>query len=119
MQAHLVEGFRANILIGNDILASESFVLNVRLGHTVVGNYGVKITIRARQGGQFLSKKLFAKKDEIVTLRSETMILLLPVLLPDDRDFMFHPIAQANLTLFVHIMHYETTKILVKKTSNW
>ena len=57
---YLVEGLRANILVDNDILAPESFVLNVGLGHALVGSCGVKIAIRARQRGQFLKKRLLA-----------------------------------------------------------
>lgn len=45
---HLVDGLRANILIGNDIFALEKFVLNIRLAYAVVGSCGVKITISAR-----------------------------------------------------------------------
>lgn len=45
---YLVKGFRANMLIDNNILALENFVLNIRLGYTVMGSCGVKITIRAR-----------------------------------------------------------------------
>ena len=36
----------------------------------------------------------------------------------DDRDFLFHPIAQPNLTLFAHIMHHDTRKVLVRNTSD-
>lgn len=46
-ELHLVEDFRANILIGNNILALESFVLHIRLSHIIMGSYGIKITIRA------------------------------------------------------------------------
>lgn len=42
---HLVKGFRANILIGNNILAHEDFILDVKLGHAFVRSCGVKITI--------------------------------------------------------------------------
>ena len=115
-ELHLVEGLRANILIGNDMLAPESFVLNISLGHALVGSCGVKIIIRARQRGQFLKRKLLAEKDELILPRSETMIPLLPVPLPDDRDFLFHPTVQPSLTLFAHIMHHDTKKILVKNT---
>ena len=47
-ELHRVEGLRANMLIGNNILAPESFMLNIELGHAVVGSCGVKIAIRAR-----------------------------------------------------------------------
>lgn len=92
-ELYLVEGLRANILIGNSILAPESFVLNVALGHALVESCKVKITIRARQRGQFLKKRLLAEKDGVIPPRSETMVPLLPVPLPDDRDFLFHPTA--------------------------
>ena len=90
-ELHLVEGLRANILVDNDILAPESFVLNIGLGHTLVGSCGVKIAIRARQRGQFLRKRLLAEKDKVVPPRSEIVVPVLPVPLPDDRDFLFHP----------------------------
>lgn len=45
---YLVKGLRANIFIGNDILALESFMLNVGLSHALVGSCRVKITIKAR-----------------------------------------------------------------------
>ena len=41
-------------------------MLNVGLGHALVGSCGVKITIKAKQRGQFLRKRLLAEKDEVV-----------------------------------------------------
>ena len=117
-ELHLVEGLRANILIGNNILAPESFVLNVGLGHALVGSCGVKIAIRAKQRGQFLKKRLLAEKNRVIPPRSETMVPFLPVPLPDDKDFLFHPTAQPNLTLFAHIIHHDTSKVLVRNTSD-
>ena len=117
-ELHLVKGLRANILIENNILAPEGFIINIGLGHAVVGSFGVKIMIRVRQRGQFLTKRLFAEKDGVVPPRSEAMIPLLPIILPDDRDFLFHPTAQTNLTLFAHIIHHHTTKVLVRNMSD-
>lgn len=115
-ELHLVKRLRANILIGNNILAAESFVLNVALSHALVESCGVKITIRARQRGQFLKKRLLAKKKRVLPPRSRTMVPLLLVLLPNDRDFLFYPTVQPNLTMFAHIMHHDTKKILVRNT---
>lgn len=66
--------------------------------------------ISVKKRDQFLRKTLPAEKIEVVPLRSEAMILLLPVPLPDDGDSLFHPTAQANLMLFAHIMHNDTKK---------
>ena len=46
------------------------------------------------------------------------MIPLVPVSMPDNRDILFHPTTQANLTLYAHIVDHTTTKILVSNTSN-
>lgn len=48
---YLVKCIKANILIGNNILTPEGFVLNIGLGHAIVGSYDVKIIIRTRQKG--------------------------------------------------------------------
>lgn len=93
-------------------------MLNIGLGHAIMGSYKVKINIRAKRRDQFLSKRLLAEKDRIIPPRSEIIILLLPVSLPDNRDFLFHPIVQANLTLLTHIIYHETIKVLVRNTSN-
>lgn len=83
-----------------------------------MGSCGVKITIRARQRGQFLRRRLLAEKDGVMPLHSEAMIPLLPMPLPDDWDFLFYTTAQTNLTLFAHIIHHETTKVLIRNTSD-
>ena len=46
------------------------------------------------------------------------MIPLLPVVLSDDMNFLIHPIAQTNLTLFAHIIYYDTTKVLVQNITD-
>ena len=45
------------------------------------------------------------------------MIPLVPVYLPDNCDFLFHPATQPNLTLFIHIIDHHTSKVLVKNAS--
>lgn len=91
-------------------------MLNVGLSHTLVRSCRIKIAVRVRQRGQFLKRRLLAEKDEVISPRSEKIILLLLVPFPDDRDFLFHPIAQPNRTLFAHIIHYDTKKVLIRNT---
>ena len=116
-ELHLVHGLKANILIGNNILTPENFVLNIRLGHALMRSCGVKITMNANKRGQFLRKRLLAEKDEVVPPRSEAMIPLVPMPLPDNRDFLFHPTAQASLMLFAYIIYHDTKRVLVRNTS--
>ena len=45
---HLVDGFWANILVGNNILSPENFVININKNHALIGSCGVTIPINAK-----------------------------------------------------------------------
>lgn len=55
-ELHLVKSFRANILVKNNILAPESFIFNLKIGHAIMESCGVTIRIKARQRGQFIKR---------------------------------------------------------------
>lgn len=54
----------------------------------------------------------------MVPLRSKIIVFIYPISFLDDKDFSFYPFAQANLTWFAYFIDNETTKVLVKNTSN-
>lgn len=117
-EIHLVGGLRANLLISNDIMSPEAIVINLGKKTALIGVCGVTINVNTRQRSQFLAKRLLTSQESVIPPRSEAMIPLVKLPLPDDRDFLFHPTPQANLTLYSHIMDYETTKILVRNASD-
>lgn len=116
-ELYLVDGFLANILIRNDILSPEDFVININKNRALIESYGVTISINARQRKKFLRRKLFISNDNVVPPRFKTIIPLTLVSLID-RHFLFHPIIQANLTPYAQIVNHLTTKILVSNTFN-
>ncbi len=59
-EIHLIKDLKANLLIGNDIIFPEDFVIDVRGRSVLIKSCGVTISIVARQRGQFLTKKLLA-----------------------------------------------------------
>ena len=117
-EIHLVEGLRANLLIGNDIMSPEAMVIDPGKKTALIGACKVTIDVNAKQWGQFLAKKLLTSQESVIPPCLEAVIPLVKLPLPDNRDFLFHPTAQANLTLYAHIMDYETSRILVKNASD-
>ena len=117
-EIHLMEGLRTNLLVGNDIMSLEAMVINLEKKTAIIGTCGISIDENARQRGQFLTKKLLTNQDSVISPRSEAIISLKNLPLPDDQDFLFHPAPQANLTLYSHIMNYEISKIIVKNASD-
>ena len=39
--------------------------------------------------------------------------------LPTDRDFLFEPVKQVNLSLFAHLVDYDITAVLAKNDSDY
>ena len=117
-EIHLVEGLRANFLVGNNIMSPKAIVINLGKKTAIIGTCGVSIDVNASQRGQFLARKLLTNQDSVIPPCSKAMISLEKLPLPDNRDFFFHPAPQADLTLYSHIMDYETFKILVKNASD-
>lgn len=99
-------------------MSSEAMVINLKKKTALIGACKVTIDVNAKQQGQFLAKKLLTSQESVIPPRLEAMIPLVKLPLPDDRNFLFHPTPQANLTLYSHIMDYETTKILVRNASD-
>lgn len=105
-QIHLVKDLRANLLIDNNIMFLEGFVIDIKEKSTLIRSCNIIIFIDTKQKKQFLSRKLLASQETIVTSHLEEMVSLIPLSLPDDCDSLFYPATQVNLTLFMHIINY-------------
>lgn len=83
-EIHRVEGLRANLLIGNNIMSPEVVVIDLGKKAAVIGACGISINVNTRQRGQFLARKLLTNENSVIPPRSEAMILLVKLPLPDD-----------------------------------
>ena len=99
-------------------MSLKAMVIDLRKKTALIGACKVTIDVNAKQRGQFFARKLLTSQDSVIPPRSEELISLVKLPLPDDRDFLFHPASQANLTLYSYIIDYETSKVLVRNTSN-
>ena len=115
---YLVKGLRANLLIGNNIMSPEGFIIDIKRRSILIRSCGVTVPIDVRQRGQFFTRRLLASQDTVIPPRSEAMVSIVPLPLPDDRDFLFHPSTQTSLTLFIHLVNHQTSKVFVRNTSN-
>lgn len=114
----LVKELRANLLISNNILSQESFIIDIGRKNALIWSCAVIISINTKQWGQFFSRKLLTSQKSVVSLYSKVMILLVKVLWPNNHDFLFYPTIKVNLTLYTHIFNYKTSKILSENTFN-
>ncbi len=116
-ELHIVDDLRAKMLIGNDIVGAERFVIDVANSKASIGSCNIEVPIEARQRGQFTRRNVHAKLATVVPPRSELIVSVSSKSLPDDRDFLFEPTGAANLCLFAHIVDHEMTGVLARNES--
>lgn len=83
-EIYLIEGFQANLLIGNDILSPKNIIIDIGKKTALIKSCGVTIKMNAKQQGQFLARKLLFSQESIILPRSEALVPLVKVPLPDN-----------------------------------
>lgn len=101
------------MLIGNDILCTEGFAINLASVSAHILSCGVTIVVDVRNHSQFLKRKVLANATTFIPPKSEALINFQQIPLPDSRDFLFQPFPQQQLTLYSHLLDHTSSKILV------
>lgn len=117
-ELHLVDGLKANMLVGNDVLCTEGFAINLSSSSALIHSCGVSIDINARQHSKFLRHRALASASTIIPPRSEALVAFRHIKLPDSRNFLFYPSPQQHLTLYFHLLDHNGTKVLVRNNAD-
>ena len=117
-ELHIVDNLRAKMLIGNDIIGPEGIVIDVANKQARIGSCKATAKVTAKPRGEFVRKRVYVSESTFVPPRTEMMLPTKPINLPPDRDFIFEPVRQANLSMFAHIVDHNMSAILVRNESN-
>ena len=117
-ELHLVDGLKANMLIGNDVFCTEGFTINLANASAHILSCGVTIVISARNHLQFLRRNVLANTTTFISPKSEALVDVRQTLLPDSRDFLFQPFPQVHLTLYSHLLDHTSSRILVRNDAD-
>lgn len=119
-EIHIVDGLRANMLIGNDFIGPEGISIDIANQKAYIGSCKTSITVTARQRGQYIRRKIQALSATVIPPHSETFVPVKTstLSLPEDRDYIFEPTTQANLILFAHLVDSKMTGILARNDSD-
>ena len=71
---HLVDRLKINMLMGNNLLCTEGFAINLSTFFTLIQSCDVKIDINARQHSKFLRQKVLANGPTLVPPQSKALI---------------------------------------------
>ena len=115
---HIVERLKANLLVGNNILATERVIINLANKSAMISSSQLTIFIAARPRGHMVWKKVLVGRSLTIPPESEALVQFVCSSFPDDRDFLFNPTPYSHLTLFSHILNNSTRRILVRNASH-
>ena len=116
-EIHLVDDLKANLLIENDFLGSESFIIDISSKKASIASCEVIIDLSIRQRDSFIRRNIHAMKSTLIRPKVEINV---PAKFPvsDNRDFLFEPTKEANFTLFHHVVNSYTNEIMIRNDSS-
>ena len=118
-EIHLVDNLKAHMLIGNDIVGPEKIVLDVNQSKAFIGSCDATADITCRQRGQQYTRAIHARKTLTIPPRSECLIPVAKLSdVPTERDFLFEPIAQTNITLYAHLVDAKVHGVIAKNETD-
>lgn len=117
-ELQLVEGIKANIFIGNNIIGSKAILLNISSSLALIVSCTIIIPIHTRQKDHLVQMKVLSANAIILPPHTKALILIHHLSLPDNRDFFFHPVAHTSLNMYGHLLDYTNTKVIVRNNFN-
>lgn len=87
---HLIEGLKANVLIGNNVFYIKSFTINFINSSTDILEDQISIDITTKTHSQFLRYNILTNTTIFVLPESKVLILFWQIALSDLQDFLFY-----------------------------
>ena len=116
-EVHLVNNLKVNMLIDNDIIDSEQFIIDMKIKQTTIENIDVSISIEVKSTKTSLQRLIHLKKIVIISSHIEMIISVHNVNLSVSRDFLFES-ENSKLVMYVHLIDVSTTAILIRNDKN-
>ena len=119
-EIHLINNLKINMFIDNDVIVSESVVLDLIKKQTLIDNCDVTIVFDVRSRVSHVQQRSIHVKKIIVLSSRNQMTIFIHHLVDEllvNRDFLFE-FDESNLILYVHIVDVDTKIVLIINDSN-
>lgn len=115
---HLMNDFKANILIETDVFISEKFILNFEKKIVIIKNCVVTVSIIAKRHFKFIINYVISFKNSIIVFSHfQTQVKIYYLSLSNERNFFFES-NNFSFNLYAHVINSETAKILMRNDKN-
>ena len=113
---HLINDLKINMLINNDILDSEKFIIDLEKEKTYIDSCDIIVFIKIqRRSNDFVQRSIHIKTTIIISSRSKMIVNIhyLINIISRNKDFLFE-LNELNLTIYTYSMNVIIEIILIR-----
>lgn len=120
-EAHIVEGLKAKMLVGVDVMGPEEIDIFMAKKTAHLGSCGVDVPIQVRPHTRNpVSRVVHVKSTVSIPPYSTAAIPIHHLQMPTSRDFLFEPSSAIDLSLYAHLVDANLDGVLARNdTPNW
>ena len=111
---HLINNLKTNMLLKNNIIDFENFVIDMIKRQIVIINIDVVVSLNVRSFKLTIQKSIHLKKSVIMSFHTEMTIVVYHVDLFDIKDFLFESNNNLNITLYAHLIDVFIKIVIVR-----
>ena len=108
---HLVKEFKFNLLIENDFLKSEKFVIDINNKKVIISNCEITINLFIKQRDLYVKRNVHANHTIVVSF-DQKIAISIKFFVFEDRDFLFESSCKANVTFYHHVIDSFTNEMM-------
>ena len=113
-EVHFVKNLKVNMLLNNDIIEFENFVIDMIKRHAIIDNIDIIISLKIRFFKLTIQRFVHFKKITIISSHVEMIVVVHHVELSITRDFLFESNDNLNFILYAHLVDASIKSIVVR-----
>ena len=113
-EIHLIDNFKINMLIDNDVLDSENVVINSIKRQIFIINTETTIFVNIRSSKTSIQRSVHIRKIIVISSQFEVAIFIHHAFFSTSRDFLFESIDDINFILYAHLVNVFISAILIR-----
>ena len=103
-EIHLIDNFKINIFINNDVIDVEKIIINSIKRETFIINIDVIVSIKVKSSKISIQRLVHIRKIIIISSLTKIIVFIHHSSLSTNKDFLFEFVDDINLTLFVYMI---------------
>ena len=111
---HLINNFKTNMLINNDVIEFENIIINSIKKQTFIINIDVIILIKIKSSKNNIQRFVHIRKIIVISFYIEIVVFINDINLSKIKKFLFKSIDDVNFILYVHLINAFIFVIIIR-----